>query len=112
MYPDQVLKYNRTSIQIRYCKVLRSAIADPVNCIILIIRDQQSSIRHYKDIHRSSPGCKPLEPSFCTRLVTDRPSVLKPDKSNSVSDWDFPVPGAMFGDKALMHVLFRQHSAR
>jgi len=84
-----------TRLRLPYQKI-GSAVADSVNCIIFVIRNKQGSVRHYKDIHRSSPGCKSLKPAVGKRFITYRLSILQPDKGNPVSDWDFSIPGAMF----------------
>lgn len=87
-------------------------VADAVDGVGLVVRDQQTAVRHDLQIDGTPPGAAVfLQPSCGESFVGDGAVVPEPNQGDAITVGDGAVPGTVFGDEDLLAVAGGEHAA-
>src|SRR5262245_41282313 len=88
------------------------AVAHPVDCAVVVVRDQQRAVLHHQDIDRPSDIIVVLEEAGNERLHRPEGAVrLELHQYKITSDLGAAVPGAMARDDDVVAIGGREHGA-
>src|SRR5439155_4907241 len=75
----------------------------------MVVRDEQSAVRHDLYIHRAPPGLLALQPAFGKGGVLQHAFTLKLHTHDTVANFFATIPGAVLGNEYLVAVRRRKH---
>ena len=77
----------------------------------MVVRDQQSTIGHHQNIHRSAPRLTVLQPPIGEGFIGRHPLPIHANQTDAIAQRIGSVPGAMLGNEDLILVLGRKHTS-